>query len=401
MTATPDPLRRSLPQVRTAAALEDALRRDVMTIMSLAYGGLALAGAAVLVFLPGGQFSAAVLVLVSVLAVVVAFVARKLHLTLAALLITVTFWSALMAEPLLTGNLSTNGLFMGLLAALMAVSFRQRWLWLATAVSLGSVGVLALVTTAAATPPVPWLVSLVNGTLLVLTAVVGVGIVLWQSRRQLLAEAVASRAVARNIEQLRRVNEDLEAQVADRTRHLERALAERQEAAEALREWTNTDTLTGLRSRGALTAETRRLSADLDPLGVGVIVVDMDRFKDINDNYSHQVGDQVLRRLADIMREEVPAPATVARFGGEEFVILYPGADAWRTRAVAAQVRQRLVDEDWGQLAAGLRTTASFGVAMAVPSVVTDAQPLPDAILRAFQAMGGAKARGGNRIENR
>jgi diguanylate cyclase (GGDEF)-like protein len=372
-----------------------------MTIMSLAYGVIALLGAAALVFLPGGQFSAGVLTIVSALAVVVAFVARGLHLTVAAVMITVTFWTALMAEPLLTGNLSTNGLFMGLLAALMAVSFRQRWLWLASAVSLGSVGVLAFVTNEIDTPPVGWSVSLVNGTLLVLTAVVGLGVVLWQSRRQLLAEAVAARTVAGSIDQLRRVNAELEAQVVERTRHLERALAERQEAAEALREWTNTDTLTGLRTRGALTDEVRRLSTDLGPDGVGVIVVDMDRFKDINDSYSHHVGDEVLKRLAQIMREEAPAPATIARFGGEEFVILCPGADRSRTLTLAAAVRRRVAQEDWNLLASGLRTTASFGVAVARPSKVSGAQPLQDAVLRAFQGMGGAKARGGDRVADR
>lgn len=401
MTTAPGQSPDTPSPVRSADALEDDLRRDVMMIMSLAYGLIALVGAAVLVFLPGGQLSAAILVVVSVLALAVAFVARRLHLTMAAMLITVTFWSALMAEPLISGNLSTNGIFMGLLAALMAVSFRQRWLWLSVAVSLGSVGLLALVTDPAQTAPVPWLVSLVNGTLLVVAAVVGIGIVLWQSRRQLLAEALAADAVSRSIAELRSVNADLELQVSERTRHLDLALAEHRRAADALREWTNTDTLTGLRTRGALDDQVHQLSASLGPDGVGVIVIDMDRFKDINDSYSHQVGDLVLSRLADILREEAPAGATMARFGGEEFVILYPGANAADTLTLASTVRQRVADEDWGQLATGLHTTASLGVSLASPSVVAGVQPLPDAILRAFQGMGGAKAHGGNRVESR
>lgn len=157
-------------------------------------------------------------------------------------------------------------------------------------------------------------------------------------------------------------------------------------AREALeRVWVERDgRFTALQTRNqvrALIAETSRMgeAALLDPLtGLGnrrmmagavdmaqgdisVIFVDVDKFKQVNDVYSHAIGDEVLRRIAVILRTHCRADDVPVRYGGDEFVILVLDGGA-----AAEAVAERLVDAvrtaPWEQISAGLRVTVSVGV---------------------------------------
>ncbi len=109
-------------------------------------------------------------------------------------------------------------------------------------------------------------------------------------------------------------------------------------AKDAAEEQAMTDALTGLRNRRALDA---RLGAMLDQnLQFGLIHMDLDFFKAVNDNLGHAAGDHVLREVAAILRRETRTSDTIARVGGDEFVIVLPGLiDA----TILRQVAQRLI----------------------------------------------------------
>ena len=135
---------------------------------------------------------------------------------------------------------------------------------------------------------------------------------------------------------------------------LERATLE----AEQAREQADRDWLTGLHNRRYLA---RRLE-DIAP-SFSLAVLDLDHFKRINDEHGHDVGDQVLIRVAGLLLGVVRHSDVVVRTGGEEFVLLMPMSD----RAAAARCCERALaairDADWSAVAPGLTVTASVGVA--------------------------------------
>ena len=126
-------------------------------------------------------------------------------------------------------------------------------------------------------------------------------------------------------------------------------------------ELTRTDDLTGVGNRRALELALDRRGSD-----VAAVFVDVDRFKDVNDRFSHVVGDAVLVRLAQILREQVRTGDTVVRFGGDEFlVVLDASVTGVRGARAADQLAGRLVAavraEDWSRVAHGLTVTVSVG----------------------------------------
>ena len=125
------------------------------------------------------------------------------------------------------------------------------------------------------------------------------------------------------------------------------------------------DGLTGLANRRAATAALHAEAARAERLQtpLAVVLADLDEFKDVNDVYGHAVGDAVLRAFADVLRETVRESDVAGRWGGEEFLLLLPGADEEGAAQLAERIRMRLVDRDIPG-APGLRVTASFGVAV-------------------------------------
>ena len=101
-----------------------------------------------------------------------------------------------------------------------------------------------------------------------------------------------------------------------------------------------TDKLTGLRNRRALDAHLGDMTEPVHPDGFGLMNIDLDFFKAVNDTHGHAAGDHVLRVVADVLRQEVRRGDVVARVGGDEFVLLFPGC---LDTAVLDRIAQRII----------------------------------------------------------
>ncbi len=129
----------------------------------------------------------------------------------------------------------------------------------------------------------------------------------------------------------------------------------------ALSQDANVDSLTGLANRRALDAA---LSGILQGNGkAALLLVDLDRFKSINDEFGHLAGDGTLRETGQLLRAEVRPRDLVARYGGEEFAILLPDGDAVRAERVGQRVLEAFRNHRW----AYRPVTASIGIAVAAP----------------------------------
>jgi two-component system, cell cycle response regulator len=160
------------------------------------------------------------------------------------------------------------------------------------------------------------------------------------------------------------------------------------------------DRLTSLWNRGAivdlLKAEISRRRRSLDALSV--VMGDIDHFKKINDTYGHLVGDAVLREVARRLVGAVRTYDAVGRYGGEEFLIVFPGCNATSLLVGAERLRRSICDQPVDTSVGQIPVTLSLGLA----SVEQGENEIPDceAILRhADEALYTAKARGRNRLE--
>lgn len=150
------------------------------------------------------------------------------------------------------------------------------------------------------------------------------------------------------------------------------------------------DPLTGLRNRRGLESAIAGLTAD--PVGVAVLVADLDNFKSVNDNHGHSYGDDVLRRTAEILTSTFPAPAVTARTGGEEFVVVNAGS--LRPTTVAAEELRRTIP----QCNVKGHTTTSIGIHYRSHTKRTVGAILDELLDCADSAMYEAKRRGGDAV---
>lgn len=104
-----------------------------------------------------------------------------------------------------------------------------------------------------------------------------------------------------------------------------------------------------------------------EPMAISLIVFDLDHFKAINDRYGHVAGDAVLRQLAARVSDELAKDQLVARLGGEEFVILWPGAQLIEAQELAERVRKAIAREGYAFDKASIGVTVSLGVAERAP----------------------------------
>jgi diguanylate cyclase (GGDEF)-like protein len=166
---------------------------------------------------------------------------------------------------------------------------------------------------------------------------------------------------------------------------------------DAARKMAEQDVLTGLQSRRAIEMQLRALASEARAggSGLGVLFVDIDHFKSINDRFGHGIGDVCLAAVAQRLQAELRDGDHLGRWGGEEFVALLPGANLDNAQHTSERIL-RAVSADPVQIASGdVSITVSIGIAVLDP-MHDDMQSL---LHRADSALYRAKANGRNRVE--
>ncbi len=154
------------------------------------------------------------------------------------------------------------------------------------------------------------------------------------------------------------------------------------------------DQLTGLLNRNALAARTAELEQQSEHTGqpIGLILGDLDHFKQVNDSHGHAIGDAVLRDVTYLLRKQLRAFDIAYRIGGEEFLMLLPGADLRQTAAMAERLREAVAADP---VAGDLHMTMSFGVTASAPYARFDFDTV---CAEADTALYDAKRSGRNRV---
>ncbi|MBN1095281.1 GGDEF domain-containing protein [Blastococcus sp. TML/C7B] len=176
-------------------------------------------------------------------------------------------------------------------------------------------------------------------------------------------------------------------------------LREAERQAAVLRRHALEDPLTGLGNRRSAERRLAGLRFGEEPLSLAV--VDVDRFKEVNDGASHTQGDVVLRRVADLLREHSRTGDEVFRWAGDEFLVLLPTATEAQAVVIMERLRAAVAAADWGDLRLTEPVTVSVGVATASP--VEEGQPDPAVGWRALfdtadLLLFSAKRSGRNRV---
>lgn len=201
--------------------------------------------------------------------------------------------------------------------------------------------------------------------------------------------AELSDIVNRMASALQTERENLEHTVADRTRELSEANARLERLAV-------TDGLTGLfnhrRFQEALHSELLRCERHKRPLAV--LMLDVDFFKKVNDSMGHPAGDELLRRLAEVLGADLRQTDLISRYGGEEFAVLLPET----TKAEAMQVAERMRESVELKINEGTRWTQRITVSVGVATFPEDGATAETVLEAADQALYVAKRQGRNKV---
>ncbi|HUO57238.1 MAG TPA: GGDEF domain-containing protein [bacterium] len=165
----------------------------------------------------------------------------------------------------------------------------------------------------------------------------------------------------------------------------------------ALSDQVVTDPLTGLGNHRFLhdvfKIEFRKHQTSRQP--ISCVMMDLDHFKRINDNFGHPFGDHVLKQFASILRRCVREGDTLARYGGEEFLCILPNCDGEQVRAVAERIRKATEAHPFTHKENSVRLTVSLGAVTSYESTGLNYRQL---IALSDQALYEAKGKGRNRL---
>ncbi|MDQ6970425.1 MAG: GGDEF domain-containing protein, partial [Mariprofundus sp.] len=141
---------------------------------------------------------------------------------------------------------------------------------------------------------------------------------------------------------------------------------ETRQLMQSLKDTAMRDPMTGLYNRRFIEDYIKVLAANIirQKTSLGVMMCDIDFFKQVNDNYGHDVGDQVIKALADLLQSTVRSADMVVRFGGEEFLILLPNTDADGCMLLAERIRINMEEMVFQTPQGPLKKTLSVGIAL-------------------------------------
>jgi diguanylate cyclase (GGDEF)-like protein/PAS domain S-box-containing protein len=184
-------------------------------------------------------------------------------------------------------------------------------------------------------------------------------------------------------------------------RALEAANLELQTALLREQQLSRTDPLTGVNNRRHLyeLAEHEIQVAERYQRPLSVIMFDIDHFKQVNDNYGHKVGDQILKIVTDVSCAELRSADVIGRYGGEEFIVLLPMTNAQQALPLAERIRTNIASLNIPTFKGKVNITLSIGVVELQPA--PPAETVEEIFRRADEAMYAAKQAGRNRTELR
>ncbi len=155
------------------------------------------------------------------------------------------------------------------------------------------------------------------------------------------------------------------------------------------------DALTGIYNRRVLTGilEAERSLIARKGIPCSLAMIDIDHFKQINDNFGHTVGDNVIRSMAEVLQTEIRDSDKLLRYGGEEFLLIMVATDLEEAKALAERIRTRASAAKWRQLPEGKKITVSIGV-----TELAEKDSLDEALSRADTALYSAKKGGRDQV---
>lgn len=158
------------------------------------------------------------------------------------------------------------------------------------------------------------------------------------------------------------------------------------------------DPLTGIANRRLfdITLERELQRGSRTKTELSLVMIDIDNFKMINDQYGHVVGDEVLARLGEILRQSVRPYDLAARIGGEEFCLILPGASSWKARTLCRRILENFRKEEFSAGDKRFNITFSAGVATTLCSI--ECMAATELLAKADAALYQAKRDGKNRI---
>jgi len=179
---------------------------------------------------------------------------------------------------------------------------------------------------------------------------------------------------------------------------LKKELSEKDDLAQREKYYSNlarTDSLTGLYNRQYLNELIKRLETDDElPSDTSMIMLDLDNFKSINDTYGHLIGDMLLTRTGTKIKKHIRRSDIACRYGGDEFLIVLPGADGLIAERIAEEIRLDLLNDiSYSETGEEIHITTSIGI---TESRVEDS--FDGMFLRADAALYQAKKTGRNKI---
>ncbi len=189
------------------------------------------------------------------------------------------------------------------------------------------------------------------------------------------------------VKNFKSINDDLEDIIETRTKELK-------ESNEQLKKLAATDALTQISNRAKLNESLHKEIYRVKRFkqNLAIIIIDIDHFKAVNDNYGHNVGDTLLIEFASILKSNTRESDIVGRWGGEEFLIICPETNLKGAMILAEHLRELISNTQFTTIG---NKTASFGV-----SIYKDEEDLKTLISRADEALYNAKGKGRDRVES-
>ncbi len=198
-----------------------------------------------------------------------------------------------------------------------------------------------------------------------------------------------------------RLLKKMELHIAQKTEHLENALAEASELKRRYESLSMKDSLTGLYNRRFFYAQVTQAVARTARSGdsLCILLLDLDSFKAINDNYGHSFGDQVLIDVANALKKEMRDADVVARFGGEEFIVLSPQSGANNSLVFAKRICKAIDALQWIFNQQQVSISASIGMFCVTQKILQEqGEDIDSFIHYADVAMYKAKNLGKNQV---